>query len=57
MPFARKREKGQRISGKPPYGFAFTPDGKLTEVASEQAVLAEVRKVANGGGHKIAENR
>jgi site-specific DNA recombinase len=44
----RKRELGQRISGKAPYGYVFD-DGRVVENHAEQAVIGVVRRLKNEG--------
>lgn len=44
-----KRDNGQRVSGKAPYGFRFDDQGNCVIVDEEQAVIAQVRELkANG---------
>jgi site-specific DNA recombinase len=45
----RKRELGQRISGKAPYGYSFTADGKLEVNALEQRTISKVWELKTQG--------
>ena len=46
---ARKKEKGERISGKPPFGYYFTPDGMVVPDNHEQLIIRTVRKISEDG--------
>lgn len=51
------RRQGKRISGKPPFGYAFR-DGRVVEVPSELDVLARMRAFeAQGHGAKAVAGR
>lgn len=43
------RSRGRYLGGDAPYGFALAPDGELVEVAAEQAVIVEARRLRNAG--------
>ena len=45
-----KRAKGERTSGRIPFGFALAADGvHLIEAANEQRILARIRELRDGG--------
>lgn len=46
-----KKGKGERISGKPPYGYRFEDD-KVVEDETEQATIRKI-KMLSDGGHSI----
>ncbi len=45
---AHKREKGERISGKAPFGFRFV-DGMVVECEREQSILADIGDLRSEG--------
>jgi site-specific DNA recombinase len=49
---AVKKDKGERISGKAPYGYTFTDDGLLEENETEQATLRTIREL-KAEGHTV----
>jgi DNA invertase Pin-like site-specific DNA recombinase len=46
---ARKRDLGQRISGRAPFGFSFTEDGKITENPDEQKIINRILELRGCG--------
>lgn len=44
-----KRDNGQRVSGKAPYGFAFDDNGNCVMVDNEQAVISRARELKTEG--------
>ncbi len=42
---AHKRAKGERVSRYAPFGYDFGPDGMLSENPTEQAVIADIRRL------------
>lgn len=46
---AHKAACGEYTGGVPPYGFAVDPEGRLVEVAAEQAVIREARNLRAAG--------
>ncbi len=46
---AVKRGRGERISGRPPLGYAFDADARLVPVATEQKVVERVRGLHASG--------
>jgi hypothetical protein len=44
-----KRSRGERISGHAPFGWDFGPEGHLVANASEQMIIAQMRRLRADG--------